>query len=189
MCFQASTGARACLPSAAVGRERGDGGLACTRASQCSSGTCQSGTCAGTCAGDTDCPGQVCRLNVLASNLGSGAAAFLCGPPIGRGAPGDLCTSFDPTACQSGLCAGAQCVAPCGADSDCTGGLVCQYITVTGLLGTGHLSACVQADQTTTSPAPTCCTTADCASGRACVPMGTGSSDWGMYCGALSMVQ
>jgi hypothetical protein len=189
VCFSASTGARACLPTTMVGRERGDVGQACTRSSQCSSSTCQSGKCTATCTHDADCPGEACRLNVLASNLGSGAAGFVCGPAIGRGNPGDLCTGFDPTACVSGLCAGAQCVAPCGADADCTDGRVCSYVTVTGLLGTGRVSACVPADQVPAPPAPTCCTNADCSSQHgACVPMGSGN-EWGMYCGALSMVQ
>jgi hypothetical protein len=130
----------------------------------------------------------VCHLNVRASNLGAGAAGFICGAPVGRGDPGDLCTSFDPTGCKSAICAGAECASPCGSDTDCSGGLVCRYITITGLLGAGRVSACVQPDQAAAAPAPICCTNSDCAAG-ACVPMGTGSGEWGLYCGALSMVQ
>jgi hypothetical protein len=118
-----------------------------------------------------------------------GAGAWICGSPAGRGVPGDLCTSFDPTSCQSALCSGLQCTAPCGSDADCGEGLACRYLSVQGLLGAGRVTACVTPDpQQPSPPGAACCTSADCGQGNICKPVQTGR-DWGMYCQTGSAVQ
>ncbi len=183
VCTLSGSGARVCLPAEIAGRQRGQAGDNCNRSSDCASGVCQRNKCIATCSRDSDCEGETCRANVLGSSLLSGAGVFICGQAAGRGSAGDLCTAFDPTSCKSGLCLGVQCAAPCASDSDCTGGLVCRYVSVQGLLGAGgRVTVCMDpSTQQGEAPDPTCCTSADCSKGEACRPMQNGQ-DWGMYC-------
>jgi hypothetical protein len=185
VCVQSGSGARVCLPAEIAGRQRAQAGERCARSADCASGVCLSRRCVASCSSDADCGGEdLCRLNVLASSLLSGASAWFCGSAGGRGAAGELCTMFDPTSCESALCWGATCAAACGSNSDCAEGYACQYISVQGLLGGGRVTACVPADATgepQSAEDMTCCTNSDCDTGQSCRPKRVGSN-WGMFC-------
>jgi hypothetical protein len=185
VCVQSGSGARVCLPIEIAGRQRAQAGERCSRSADCASGVCQDRKCIATCSSDADCSGgEMCRLNVVASSLLSGAGAWICGSAGGRGLAGDLCTMFDPTSCASSLCWELNCAAPCGSNSDCADGYGCQYIMVRGLLGGGRVTACVPVDPTVEPQASadtTCCTNSDCDTGQFCRPKHVGS-DWGMFC-------
>jgi hypothetical protein len=183
---QSGSGARVCLPTEIAGRQSREAGEPCARSSDCASGVCQDRLCVATCSSAVDCGAAMCRLNVQTSTLLEGAGAWICGEPVGRNPAGALCTSFDPSACESALCHDARCASACGSDSDCDTGLVCRYVTVRGLLGAGRVTACVATDEA--APAPpgaNCCTSASCAEGESCRPLRAGES-WGMYCQAQS---
>lgn len=196
VCVQSGSGARVCLPLEIAGRQLGSQGGSCRESSACASGVCQSGHCVATCSRSADCDGgETCRLNVTSSSFFSGAGAWICGGRGGLGATGDFCTALNPAACQSALCLGSQCAAPCGSDADCGQGLVCRYVSVQGLLGAGRVTACVppNSQQSTNSnsqqsmpPGPTCCANTDCSQAQACKPK-QANGEWGMYCQGVAV--
>jgi len=179
VCVQPGTGARVCLPPEIGGRQAREEGQACFGSAECASGVCLSGECRATCTRDTDCSAGVCRLNVLASGLLSGAGSWVCGESRGGGEVGDRCTAFDPNACRSGLCRDTSCAGPCASDADCGAGRVCDYVTVQGLLGGGRVTACVPA--ASERPGTPCCTNAECAASETCRPVRE-QDEWGMFC-------
>jgi len=181
-CVQSGSGARVCLPVEIAGRQAREEGLPCSRSGECASGVCVRDRCVATCSSNLDCGADTCRLNVATSTLLEGAGAWICGEVGGRDPAGDLCTSFDPTACQSALCFSSRCVAPCGADADCAEDFRCRYLTVRGLLGAGRVTACVPVQEAMQDDLETtCCTNDDCQTGDTCRPV-RAESVWGMFC-------
>ena len=134
VCFGAGTGGNYCVLPKWIGRTvglgLGRGGATCSSGAECRSGLCNMGTCADTCCSTAqqtmECAtGTVCRYAAFPGNGFDTHETAWCSPSPGGAAAGATC-GFD-TACQSGKCAAARCMAPCRTSTDCTTGLACSY--------------------------------------------------------------
>jgi hypothetical protein len=113
--------------------------------------------------------GESCVLS--AARLG-GPLQWMCGDSKGRGEGGALCTSFDPTSCDSGACFGAACAAPCARSTDCLTETACAMEEVSLLLPPSVVRVAICSASSATERL--CCTSMDCG-GQACRPRAASS--------------
>ncbi|MEY4579624.1 MAG: hypothetical protein RL701_4327 [Pseudomonadota bacterium] len=188
VCVVGAAGRRSCLPNNIAGRGTQAESERCARDSECASGSCVASRCATRCAEAAACKSAECMLS---SGGASETRRWTCGEARGRGDTGDSCSSFDPSACRSGLCVNGNCAEPCGRNADCPRGELCRYSTLRGLvplpLGAAAIVAyCAPAPSAEARSAEArerlCCTNADCNSEQQCAPYGLESGLWMMIC-------